>query len=93
MLLIDEIEAGIHHTVLPHVLARLFEAAAQSQVQLLATTHSLEAVDASIAAAEELGAGETLSAYYLKRADGQPNVRRYDHDKLRRLREGGLDIR
>ena len=93
VLLIDEIEAGIHHTVLPHVLSRLFEAAAHSKVQILATTHSLEAVDASIAAAEELGAGETLSAYYLKRAGGQPAVRRYDQDKVRRLREGGLDIR
>lgn len=93
ILLIDEIEAGIHHTVLPRVLAMLFRAAAQSKVQILATTHSLEAVDTIIAAADELGASETLSAYYLKRTDGQPAVRRYEQDKLRRLREGGLDIR
>jgi energy-coupling factor transporter ATP-binding protein EcfA2 len=46
VLLVDEIEAGIHHSVLRPVLARLLEAAAASRVQILATTHSLEAVDA-----------------------------------------------
>lgn len=93
VVLVDEIEAGIHHSVLRRVLSSLFAAAAESQVQILATTHSLEAVDAIIAAAEAVGVDDSLSAYYLKRLNGQPDIRRYDHGKLRRLREGGLDIR
>jgi predicted ATPase len=93
VVLIDEIEAGIHHTVLPRVLSSLFAAAAESQAQILATTHSLEAVDAIITAVEELGAHEILSAHYARRVDGQPDIRRYDHGKLRRLRDQGLDIR
>lgn len=93
VLLVDEIEAGVHHSVLRQVLSKLLEAAAASKVQILATTHSLEAVDAIIGCTEEMGATETLGAFWVKRVDGKHEVRRYDPGKLRRLREGGLDIR
>jgi predicted ATPase len=93
VLLVDEIEAGIHHTVLRQVLAKLLEAAAASSVQILATTHSLEAVDAMIGCAEEAGAAAAVSAFWVKREDGKHQVRRYDRAQLITLREGGLDIR
>lgn len=93
VLLVDEIEAGIHHTVLRQVLSKLLEAAATSGVQILATTHSLEAVDAVIGCVDEMSATGTLSTFYVKRVDGKHEVRRYDHGQLLTLREGGLDIR
>jgi predicted ATP-binding protein involved in virulence len=93
VLLVDEIEAGIHHTVLRQVLAKLLDAAAASSVQILATTHSLEAVDAMIGCTDETSAAATVSAFWLKREDGKHQVRRYDHAQLINLREGGLDIR
>lgn len=93
VLLIDEIEAGIHHTVLKKVLAKLLAAAAESAVQIVATTHSLEAVDAILASSEELGNAASLSAFWVKRENGKHKARRYDFEKLSRLRAEGLDIR
>jgi len=93
VLLVDEIEAGIHHSVLRPVLAKLLETAATSQVQILATTHSLEAVDAIIGAMEDRATPDALSAFWLQRQDNKHEVRRYDFAKLCTLRDGGLDIR
>lgn len=93
VLLVDEIEAGIHHTVLRPVLSKLLEAAATSQVQILATTHSLEAVDAIIGSVEDRQTPDALSAFWVKRQDTKHEVRSYDFAKLCVLREGGMDIR
>jgi hypothetical protein len=93
VLLVDDIEAGIHHSVLRPVLAKLIEAAATSQVQILATTHSLEAVDAIIGSVEDRGTPDVLSAFWVQRQAGKHEVRRYDFAKLCTLRDGGLDIR
>jgi energy-coupling factor transporter ATP-binding protein EcfA2 len=93
VLLIDEIEVGIHNSVLQPVLSKLLTAAAASQVQLLATTHSLEAVDALVAAVAERDSGDSLAAYWVQKKDGRHEARRYDFERLRRMREGGLDVR
>ena len=93
VLLVDEIEAGIHHSVLRPVLGKLLEAAATSKVQILATTHSLEAVDALVGAVADRGEQDALAAFWIHPTDRRHEVRRYDFEKLLRLREGGLDIR
>jgi hypothetical protein len=46
-LLIDEIENGLHHSVLPDVFRAIGEAARTYDVQLFATTHSWEAIRAA----------------------------------------------
>jgi predicted ATPase len=93
VLLVDEIEAGIHHSVLRPVLSKLLEAACTSQVQILASTHSLEAVDAIIGAVEDRGTHDSLSAFWVQRQDTKHEVRRYDFAKLCTFRDGGFDIR
>ena len=45
MLLIDEIEAGIHNRALAEFISRLLEVCEKRKVQLFLTTHSLEAID------------------------------------------------
>lgn len=93
VLLVDEIEAGIHHTLLQSVIGRLWEVARTLNVQILSTTHSLEAIDAIVGALEENGATDALTAYWIQRKDGHHHARRYGFDRLKRMREGGLDIR
>lgn len=93
VLLVDELEAGIHPSALQPVVSYLLEAAATSQVQILATTHSLEAVGAVLAAVEERGTPDILSAFRVKRRDAGHEARRYDAGRLRRMREGGFDVR
>jgi AAA15 family ATPase/GTPase len=53
VLLIDEIENGLHHSVLPTIWKGLFNAVEEVGVQVFATTHSWECVLAADAAARE----------------------------------------
>lgn len=92
-LLIDELEVGIHPTLMRTVYLRLCEAARAVQAQLILTTHSLEAVDAILGAAEGSDRQDSLSAFWVQRKDGLHEARRYDFAKLSMLREAGLDIR
>jgi predicted ATPase len=91
MLLVDEIEAGIHPRILSAVLSKLIQAAEKAEVQILATTHSLEAIDAFLAASVDRK--EFVAAYYLQRENGTTLVRRYSGNELSSLRETGLDLR
>lgn len=47
VLLVDEIENGLHHSVLPDVWRVIEKAAADFDVQVFATTHSFECVEAA----------------------------------------------
>lgn len=53
VLLIDEIENGVHHSVLSTIWRGLFHAAEEVDVQIFATTHSWECVLAADAVARE----------------------------------------
>jgi len=53
MLFIDEIESGLHYSVLPDVWKLIFKTAKDLNVQVFATTHSKDCVEVFAAAAEE----------------------------------------
>jgi AAA15 family ATPase/GTPase len=53
VLLIDEIENGLHHSAMPTIWKGLFNAAKEVDVQVFATTHSWECVLAADMAARE----------------------------------------
>lgn len=94
VLLIDEIEAALHVSVLNDIFPWMLAAAAEFDVQIIATTHSLEAVRVIA----DAGARDPQNAVNAYRLDpGKPpeqRVRRYTNDMLARLvRDGGLDIR
>lgn len=91
VLLVDELEAGIHPTILSNVLSSLFHAANEANVQILATTHSLEAIDGVMNLVRD--EPQTFTGFYLRRKDGKHLVRRYSYEELISLREEGLDIR
>jgi hypothetical protein len=87
---IDEIETAVHVKVLDRVFQWLVKLARQNDVQIFATTHSLEAVDAILSVAE----GDDLSIYHLRREEGRILAHHYDLANVRVLRESrGLDIR
>ena len=92
VLLIDEIEAGIHVSALQRVFEWLAKMARELRVQVVATTHSLEAVDA-IAQASPDGLPD-LVTYHLEQTEQETKVRRIDGELLTRLRrERALDVR
>lgn len=92
VLLIDEIESSLHVTALGSLFSWLVKSCEELDVQLFATTHSLEAVDAMIEA--ESKHLERIVGYHLEAPNGVPQVQRLDGDLLHRLRyERGLDVR
>lgn len=92
LLLIDEIETGLHVSMLARMFTWLIEACQEHDVQLCVTTHSLEAVDALLEA-DKTVQPDTI-AFHLRRAPGSTSVTRYGEADLRRLRhERGLDLR
>ncbi len=53
MLLVDEIECGLHYSILPDVWKLIFKTAKDLNVQVFATTHSKDCIEAFEEAARE----------------------------------------
>ena len=86
LLLIDEIENGIHHSALPRVCRSVRELANKFNVQILASTHSWEC----IRAAHEVYAGSDVYDFRLfeftsgdEEKKGQVKITAYDRDTLK----------
>lgn len=92
VLLVDELETAIHVSALAKVFRWMLDACKEHNVQLFATTHSLEALDAVLEA--DTTPEEDIVGYRLERADDGTSAKRYGEDLLKRLRsERGLDVR
>lgn len=90
VLLVDEIETAMHVSVLADVFPWLLRLAADHDVQVFATTHSLEALDALL----DGEAADEIASYHLRRSEGRVVAKRYSAEDLRFLRhERALDIR
>lgn len=91
-LLIDEIESAIHISALGHAFSWLVDCCQRYHVQLIATTHSLEALDAILAASKDRLSDMVGYRFPAPEQGGQP--KRYAGDQLSRIRfERGLDVR
>jgi ABC-type Na+ transport system ATPase subunit NatA len=91
ILLVDEIESAIHVEALKSTFKWLHNACRDMNVQLFASTHSLEAIDALIASVQ---APDDLVMYRLERSNGEAQVKRFSHETLSVIREElGLEIR
>lgn len=93
VLLIDEVEVGIHVTALANVFSWLVKAARELNVQVFVTTHSLEALDA-ITFSNDDHAEEDIVVFHLEQTDEKTESKRLSGDLLYRLRvKRGLDVR
>jgi hypothetical protein len=93
VLLIDEVEVGIHVGALRRVFKWLVDSAKELNVQVFVTTHSLEALDALLSARDE-SENEGIVAFHLAQSAEGTDCKRYSGDLLQRLRfERGLDVR
>ena len=91
ILLIDELESTIHTEALQSSFQWLVKWCTEMDVQLFATTHSLEAVDALLEVTES---DSDLVLYRLEPKEGKTKVVRHDGHRLRRLREKlGQEVR
>jgi ABC-type branched-subunit amino acid transport system ATPase component len=91
ILFIDELESTIHTEALQNSFRWLVKWCKEMDVQLFATTHSLEAVDALLDVTEH---ESDLVLYRLEQKEQQTRVVRHDWSRLKRLREElGQEVR
>ena len=91
LLLVDELETAIHTKALEKTFDWLINACVKHNVQLIATTHSLEALDAVLEASRK---SIDLVIYRLQQDKKKTTVTRFDKEMTLRLREElGMELR
>ncbi len=92
VLLIDEIENGLHHSVLPVIWSGLFNVAAEADVQIFATTHSWECVLAADEAARKMPEYQ-LNLIRLDRVDDNIKATIIDKEAMGTAKEHHWEMR
>ncbi len=92
IVLADEIENGLHHSVLPKVWRAVGTIARQSQTQIFATTHSLECVMAAHQAFSDSGPYD-FRLHRLEHVADTISVKTYDQETLAAAIEIGFEVR
>ena len=91
ILLIDELESTIHTEALQNSFQWLAKWSKEMNVQIFATTHSLESIDSLLFVNHE---SLDLVLYRLEPKENQTKVVRHDWSRLKRLRENlGMEVR
>lgn len=92
ILLVDEVEAGIHNKALDEFMQKLLLVCEKNNVQLFLTTHSLEAIDVLLNDCKERL--DDIAFYHIRNLKEKSVAKRYSGKKLQNLRnEIGFDIR
>jgi len=92
LLLVDEIENGLHHTVMSKVWQAIAELAREYTVQIVATTHSEECIRAAhqaFATSEQYD----FALHRLERVKGTIRAVTFDRETLEAATELGLEVR
>ena len=90
LVLVDEIETGLHHTVLPDIWRAVDEAAQQFDTQVVATTHSYECIRA---AHEALGGSDGFLLHRLEASDKGNRCVTYWPDNIGAAIRHNLEVR
>ena len=90
LVLVDEIETGLHHTVLSDVWRVVDEAARQFETQVVATTHSYECIRA---AHEALGSGDGFLLHRLETSDAGNRCVTYRPESIDAAMRHDLEVR
>lgn len=89
VVLIDELENGIHHTALPDVWRVIDEAARQFRTQIFATTHSMEC----IVAAHDSLSNDRFRLHRLEIAEKTSRCITYEPDAIDSAIRNNLEVR
>lgn len=96
LLLVDEVESGIHYSVLRDIWRAISEISRKHGVQVVATTHSRECAQAAYEALSGnlISQGDDFRLIRLERTkDGRTTAFTYDLEAMQGAFEGGLEIR
>lgn len=92
VVLVDEIENGLHHSVLTKVWQAVGDAARRFDTQVFATTHSFEAIQA---AQQAFGSGEShdFRLHRLENVAGKIKAFTYDQETLAAAMKVDMEVR
>jgi predicted ATPase len=90
--LIDEIENGFHHSVMEKVWLAIVKVSQRDNVQVFASTHSAECIEAASAVFPEVSE-EDFSVRHIEEMDGYIRPFPYDKKKLEAAMETGVEVR
>ena len=91
ILLIDQVESGIHHSVLLDLWRMIFRAAERGNVQVVAATHSWDCIASFAAAAVETPADGKL--YRLERVGDDLHAVHYSEEDLEVAAQQRIEVR
>ncbi len=92
-LLLDEVENGLHYSILPDVWRLIFQTARRLNVQVFATTHSWDCIEAfQQAAAEDDDPGSGVLVR-LDNRDGNVSATVFDERRLAIVTRDGIEVR
>jgi energy-coupling factor transporter ATP-binding protein EcfA2 len=92
VVMIDEIENGFHHSVLEDVWQAIIQHSKNTQTQIIATTHSYEAVRAAHFAFSSFTEYD-FKLHRLERIDDKINIISYDRETIETAFEMKLEVR
>ena len=91
---IDEIENGLYYTSQEVLWAAIFESAKEFNVQIFATTHSIECVKAfSSSYSQSVENSDNIRMYRIERTDDNFKVVSYDHKTLEASLDSDWEVR
>jgi AAA15 family ATPase/GTPase len=95
ILLIDEIENGLHYSVQPDLWQVIFETAQELDVQVFATTHSYDCVQAFQQVAQDYERSESMLVSLRRREEDPEDIVAVlsDRDELGTVVEENIEVR
>jgi len=94
VVLIDEIENGIHHSAMPRVWQAIDKVSEKFKTQVFATTHSFECIQAAHAAFAEINSYD-FRLHRLERTEGTDDIQAvtFDRETMETALEAGWEVR
>ncbi|OQY43708.1 MAG: hypothetical protein B6242_14260 [Anaerolineaceae bacterium 4572_78] len=92
-LLVDEIDTGFHHKAMTAMWQRIFDIAERLNVQVFATTHSLDCIRSFAEVLHKQDDKEIGTLFRLEQQDEQTKSVRYDAERLSSAVEQGIEVR
>ena len=92
VVMVDEIENGLHHSILPKVWKAIGEVAQEFNTQIFATTHSMECIAAAHVAFKEMGSYD-FRLHRLERIGDSIKAITYDEETLAAAIENRMEVR
>lgn len=92
IVLIDEVENGIHHSVMENIWRAIAKVARQNYTQIVSTTHSLECIQAAHRAFKDSQPYD-LRVHRLDKHNSKTTVQTYDQETLEAALCEGFEVR